>query len=486
MSKSIPASNLVAIYPAAIGGGGNPLGLNTNLFVQDAVYQNYEYFSADLVGQHYGLNSAIYKGAVVYFNGFEGATIRPNSLFISTYNSDEVAAKIIGGDISTTSIDNLKLITGSLSITVDGAVKNVTIDLSTANSYSDAAALIGTALTLTCIYQSVTKSFVIQSGTTGDTSTISFASGDTATALKLTQDTGALLNNHTEPDTPLTAATNALDFSQNFVNFTYASSLFDEATLKEFALWITQQNSRFKLYSWGLDPIALGQSGASFGEWAMENSSGVVPVYGDFDKAMFFCGVSASINYSEQNGRTTTAFRTQEGLIADVTNLADAETLVKNGYTFYGAWATANDRFQMGGNGAVSGKFEWIDNFDFQVFLNSQLQLSFMNMLQAMKSIPYNQDGIATVRAYAQDPIDQGINFGGIRAGVDLSNAQIFQVNQEAGFDAASQLSTKGWALSVALPDSQARVARKTFLIKLFYTDGSSLQQIEMTSTNVQ
>ena len=350
MFKSIPASNIVAIYPAVIGGGGNPLGLNTNLFINEAVYPNYEYFSADLVGQHYGLNSDIHKFAVVYFNGFEGATTRPNSLFISTYNSHEFPATITGGDISTTSIAALKQISGSLSLVVDGVAKNATIDLSTANSYSDAAQVIATALTLTCIYQSTTKSFVIKSGTTGETSTISFATGTTAEALKLTEATGAILNNHTDVDTPITAAQNALSFSQNFVNFTYGPSLFDEATLKEFALWITQQNDRFKLITWELDPVAIGQSGASFGEWAHANTSGVVPVYGGFDKAAFFCGVSASINYAEQNGRTTTAFRTQAGLVADVTNEADAETLVKNGYTFYGAWATANDRFQMGGN----------------------------------------------------------------------------------------------------------------------------------------
>ena len=113
---------------------------------------------------------------------------------------------------------------------------------------------------------------------------------------------------------------------------------------------------------------------------------------------------------------------------------------------FYGAWATANDRFQMAGIGAVTGKFGWIDNFDFQVFLNSQFQLSFVNMHRAKGVTAYDQTGIAKVRAYAQDPIDQGINFGGIRAGVVLSNAQKFQVNQEAGYDAASQLFTKGWA----------------------------------------
>lgn len=52
-------------------------------------------------------------------------------------------------------------------------------------------------------------------------------------------------------------------------------------------------------------------------------------------------------------------------------------------------------------------------------------------------------------------------------------------MNQEAGFDAASQLFTQGWALAVTLPDSQTRVARKSFIIKLFYTDGSSMQRLK-------
>ena len=487
MFKSIPASNLAAVYPAVIGGGGNPLGLNTNLFVQDAIYTNYEYFSPELVGQHYGLTSSVYKFAVVYFNGFDGATTRPNSLFITTFNPDEVSASLTGADVTSVTIPELKLVVGNLTVVADGVSKSGDIDLSTANSYSDAAVLIATALGLTCVYQSETKSFLIESKTSGEGSTISFASGSVATTLKLTKETGAIVSNYTNQDTPITAALNAISFSQNFVNFTYNNGVFDESALKELASWITAQNDRFKLYTWGLDPVALTQSGASFGEWAHANTSGVVPIYGGLDKAAFFCGVSASINYEEQNGRTTTFARSQDGLEAEVTNLADAETLKKNGYSFYGAWATANDRFVMAGNGAVSGKFEWIDNFDFQVFLNSQFQLACLTMFKTQKSIPYNKDGIDTLRNYLQDPINQGINFGGIRTGVNLSDAQKLQVNQQSGIpNAANQLATKGWVLSVTLPSSQVRVVRETFIIKFFYTDGSSMQQLEMTSTNVQ
>lgn len=486
MFNSIPASNIAAVYPAVIGGGGNPLGLNTNLFTNDATFQNFEYFSADLVGQHYGLDTSIHTFAKVYFKGFERATTRPNSLFICAYNAADVAAKIIGGDVSSMPISELKLITGDLVVSIDGVEKTGTIDLSTANSFSDAAALIATALTLPCKYLSTTKGFSIASSTTGKDSTVSYASGEVATKLKLTQETGAVLNNHTEKDTPSTAMKNALSFSKNFVNITYSVSVFDNEGLKDIAAWVTQQESRYKLIQWGLDPIALTQTGASFGEWAAENTDGVVCIYGGFDKAAFFCGVSASINYAQANGRTTTMFRKQAGLIAEVTNESDAEILKKNGYSFYGAYATANDRFQFASNGAVSGKFKWIDNFDFQVFLNSQFQLAFITMFQEQPTITYNNDGVAIVRAYAQDPINQGVDFGGIRAGIELSESQKFTVNQEAGFDAASQLLSQGWALSVTVPNSQVRVQRESFIIKFFYTDGSSMQRLEMTSTNVQ
>lgn len=485
--NSIPAKNIAAVYPAVIGGGGNPLGLNTVLLASEAVFPNYEYSSATLVGQHYGLNSDIYNFAVVYFNGFEGATTRPNSLFISQYNKVDVAASLTSGDVSGLTDAQIQAVNGTLTITIDGTLKNVTVNLSTANSLSDAAALIATALAVPVTYESTVKGFVIKSGTTGTGSSVTFGSGAVANTLKLTQATAATLNNNTTADTTETVTERVLEFSPDFVNFTYTDGTLDDDSLKAMATWVTQQDSRFKLYTWGLDPLALSQSGLSFGEWAKENTAGVVPIYGTFDKAAFFCGVSGSVNYEETNGRTTTAFRTQEGLVADVTRESDAATLEANGYSFYGAWAVIRNRFQMAGIGAVTGKFKWIDNFDFQVFLNTGFQLAMVNMLRGQNTIPYTEDGVAAVRAYFQDPINQGLNFGGIRAGVTLSDSQKFQVVQESGIaNAANQLFTQGYVLSVVLPSASARAARESFIIKFFYTDGSSMQKIEMTSTNVQ
>lgn len=488
MFKSIPASNLVEIFPDVLGAGGNPLGLNTNVLDDSAVYPNYEYASETLVGEHYGLTSNEYSFAVTYFNGYEGATARPQSLFITKYNDADVAARLIGASTAAITIPELKLITGDLSVTIDGVVKSGAIDLSTANSFSDAAALIATALTATVTYNAQIKAFVIASSTVGATSTISFASGTAATKLLLTEVNGAVVDNDTLADTALTAAARMTAYSANWATITHIGAAFDVDTWKEIAAWVTTQNGRYWYVPYALDPLAIiPNSAASFGRWLEETKQeGTTPIYGELVHAALACGYAASINFEETNGRTTMAFRSQAGIAATVTDEATAEALTGNGYSFYGAWATANNRFVMFGNGAVSGSFKWVDNYLFQVFLNSQLQLAYMNMLVNYKSIPYNADGIAIHRAVAQDPIDQGINFGGIRAGVRLTNQQRDIINRAAGFDAAQQLYSKGWVLLIQLPSAQVRAARGPFTEILYYTDGSSVQKVQLNSINVQ
>ena len=486
MFKSIPASNIAAVYPDGLGAGGNPPGLNTNVASDTALYPVYEYFNDTTVGKNFGITSDEYKFAVGYFNGYTGASTRPNSLFFTKYNLADTSARLIGGTLPIT-IEQLKLITGDLSVTIDGVVKTGAIDLSTSTSFSNAADLIATALTATVTYSAPIGAFIIASATVGAASTVSFASGTASASLFLTEATAATVDNNVLADTPTSLTGRMLAYDQNFAVITRIGAAFDEDFDKAMATWNSQQNNRFAYLTYGLDPLAIvPNSDASFGAWAVANTAGVIPIYGALDKAAIACGYAASLNFSEFNGRTTFAFRNQPGLIAEVTNEQDAEALVSNGYSFYGAWATANDRFQMLGNGAVTGDFKWFDNYLFQIFLNSQFQLAYMNMFQNYKSIPYNVDGTEIVRAVCLDPIEQGINFGGIRTGIELSNQQRDVINRDVGYDAASQIVTRGWALSVQLPPAQIRAQRGSFIIKFFYTDGSSLQRIEMTSTNVQ
>lgn len=487
--KSIPASNIAAVYPAVLTAGGNPLGLNTNLISNTALYPAFEYFSADAVGETHGYDSNEYNFARIYFNGYEGASTRPNSLFVTQYTNEDLPAYLIGASVKSIPLTTLKTFTGELTVVIDGVSTTATVDLAAATSFSNAAQIIQTALTdkADVLFKSEMNAFVIMSKTKGASSTISFATGDFADQIKISQEQGATQVNGVVADTAQSLIARMTSYSSNFATVTYADDFLDEDFKKALAKELDTIKGRFWFVSYGLDPAAIiTNNSASFGAWLEENEvSGTTPIYGEMRHAALACGYAASVNYEDLNGRTTLAYRSQSGIDATVTDEQTAMALESNGYSYYGAWATANDRFVMFGNGQVSGDFKWVDNYLFQIFLNSQFQLALVNMLRT-SNIPYNRDGIETVRAWLQTPIDQGINFGGIRAGVELDSGQKNEIDRLVNYNASNQLFTRGWVLSITLPSAQTRVNRKSFLIKFFYTDGSSLQRIEMTSTNVQ
>ena len=71
------------------------------------------------------------------------------------------------------------------------------------------------------------------------------------------------------------------------------------------------------------------------------------------------------------------------------------------------------------------------------------------------------------------------------RSGVNLSAAQIDQVNREAGMDISEALYTQGWYLQIPDADTQTRVARGPLRPNFWYCDGGSIQTIQGTSTTI-
>lgn len=488
MLPSIPASNIVTINPSVIGTGGDALDLNTVVLSDSSVYPVNQYASASDVGDAFGTSSDQYKFAQCYFDGYVGATMQPGALFIARYNSADAAAKLIGASVKSLSIEDLKTITGTLSVTIDGVAKSGSVDLSAATSFSNAAAIIGTALTANVTFNTQLQSFIIASATTGKSSTISYASGSASDALKLSKEQGAVADNSTQADTADTIMERVTNYTLNFAVITCIGASFDLDAQKAIAKWNSKQNSRYWFVQWGMEPTALIANNTNcFGSWLSENAiDGATAIYGTLEQAGLACGYAASINFSETNGRATMEFKRQSGIAATITELKDATALESNGYAYYGAWATANDRFIFFRNTKVSGDFAWVDAYLNQVYFNAQLQLAFLNMLISYKAIPYNAEGRAIHRAAAQDPINEMLNFGGIQSGISLSEAQKTQINYEAGFDAARQIQSTGYCLLIQDATAQVRGQRGSLPIKLWYTDGGSVQTVNMSSINVQ
>lgn len=490
----IPASAYVKINPAVISGGGAALAmtavmLTNNTAVPIGAVQPFP--TANDVGIFFGPSSAEKTLADVYFAGYENSTAKPGNLYFAQYAAAPVAAYTRGASMADVTLDQLKAMTGTLIVTIDGVTKTSSvITLTAATSPSSAATIIQAAFTSlggTVTYDSVRQAFVFTSSTTGATSTISYVTGTMANSLRLSQAMGAVISQGSLASTPAAAMDAITAVTLNWATF---MTLWEPVIADKlaFATWTNAQGKRFLYSEWDTDITATQPGNASsFGVIVNTlNQSGSSPFYGTAVHAAFVCGTAASIDFTATNGRITFAYKSQGGLPASVTDGATASYLKMNGYNYYGYVATAADSFQFMMDGVVSGDFDYIDSYINQIRLNSQFQLALINLLIASTSIPYNDAGYSLIEAACMDPINEALNFGSIRPGVPLSAQQIALVNAAAGTKIDTVLSSRGWYLQILPAAAQVRADRGTPEINFWYTDGMSVQHMEMASIAIQ
>ncbi len=491
---SIPASAIVSVNPSVIGAGGSPLALNGIFLTTNAavpIGTAMPFANAAAVSSFFGPASAEYAAAVIYFAGRDNAPILPNLVYFVQYNTTAVSAYLRGGSVASLTLAQLQAITGVLSVTVDGTLKTSSaINLSAATSFSNAATIIAAAFTAlggTVTYDSVRGAFVITSATTGVASTISVGSGTIAAGLMLTTATGAVTSQGAAIATPAAAMNSVVAITQNWAAF---APLFEPVVADKlaFSAWVNGQNKRYVYVQFDSDVTAT-QAGntTSWGAQLVASASdGSVPIYGNVTHAAFVLGTIASIDFTRTEGRITFAFKSQSGLAATVFDQTSASNLQANGYNFYGAYATANQNFNFFYPGLVSGKYNFLDEFINEIYLNNAFQLALVSLLVGVNSIPYNANGYGLVDAACQDPINAAVNFGSIRPGVPLSALQAAQVNTAAGTPIATTLSTRGWYLQIKPATAQTRGLRQSPPITFWYMDGGSIQQINLASIVVQ
>lgn len=294
-----------------------------------------------------------------------------------------------------------------------------------------------------------------------------------------------------EPVAPATVASQ-MSIARAATPFSGFSTAYEPtaADLLSFANWTASQNNLVMFVGWDTAPAAVlaNQSGL-FGQIVKAQSlSGVAAVYSDPMAAALVLAVMSSLDFSATAGRQTLAGRANALIVPVVTDGTSAANLLVNGYNFYGAYAEGSQNWQFFEDGHIGGTFAWIDSFICQMWLNQSFRIDLVNLLLSLGQIPFNIEGDTLIEAALQDTISQGLTFGAIQSGVTLSATEAAQVNAAAGKAIDSVLSTRGWYLkpgaSTATPS--VRVARGPISAVFWYTDGQSVQSINLSSVEVQ
>lgn len=491
MLNTIPISQIVSVNPSVLQAAGAAIDLNGLLLTQSTavpIGTLRGFASAEDVAEYFGATSTEAKAAAVYFNGYSIATKSPGLLYMAQYNTQDVPAYVRGGSLKGVSLDAVKAISGPMSITIDGTETSAaSVDLSASTSFADAASKLTTALSALVTWDAIRESFVVTSATTGASSTISYASGQAAEDLRLTEAAGADISQGAAAAEPAAFMERTIQISQNWALFTTAWEpvLADK---QAFASWTNLKGDRYGYVAWDTDVNAKDPTKAtSFGYWLRENKvQDIVPIYGELEHAMFILGFAASLDFDRRNGRTTLAFRYQGGLKPTATSASDAAGLEANGYNFFGAYATAKDNFNFMYGGGISGDWRWLDTFLNQIWLNANLQYAMVKLLMGVGSIPYNPEGYAMVEAACLDPINAAINFGAIRTGVALSESQKAQIRNALGRDASGTILAKGYVLQIDPATAAIRADRRSPVMTLFYADGGSIHRLNLASISIQ
>ena len=103
--------------------------------------------SAQAASTYFGPSSLEFDAATKYFNSYDNSLLKPGSLLFAQYNPEAIPGFMRSGNISALGLAAIQAMSGSLTILVDGYTHTAgSLNLSTATSYSAAAALIQTGL----------------------------------------------------------------------------------------------------------------------------------------------------------------------------------------------------------------------------------------------------------------------------------------------------------------------------------------------------
>ena len=379
------------------------------------------------VGNDFGSSAPEYAAAAAFF----GQSPSPSALYIGRWASSPTHGALFGATLSATAqaLSNFTAVSnGGLGITVNGSGYNLTgLNFSGATNLNGVASILQTALSgvATVTWNAAESQFIVQSVTTGTTSSVSFATVGTGTDVSNllglnVADSGSYTVTGIGSETIESAVTTLLSVSNNWYALALASTvsvsdtdavaiagIIQAASPQRIALFTTQEAGSL-VPGYVLDlPSLLSAAGYSRAYCQYSSTSPYAAI------AAF--GIAATVNFGGSNTTITLKFQQPAGVVAETLTETQAATLISENCNVFVNYNNGTAILQPG----VMSNGEFFDIVHGSDWLQNAMQTAVFNvLLTSGTKIPQTDAGVNQLVAALTQQCEQAVTNGFVAPGV--------------------------------------------------------------------
>lgn len=430
------------------------------------------------VGEYFGTTSVEYEFASQYFGFISKKGTQPQKLSFYLYANNATNALLFGS--VNPSLTALKAISsGTLTISLNGtSTTEESINLSSANSLSDVASTLTSALSaasVTVEYDAVNARFVLQSTATGSGNDFDYATGTVAEAIGWTSGVG-ILSAGADATSALDTVSDSASISNNFFSYTFLAQL-NTSDITAIAQWNNAQNVKY-MFS-----ITVSAEDAQEIQTAVTGNNGVALTYDAFDMNAGYMPMAAfaAVDYSRPNAAINMMYQVFDGVQPSVST--DAESSLYDGLliNYYGATQQAGQTVSFYQNGVLQGSISDMGVYANEAWLKDSFLSNILNFRINLDTLPANNTGVGLLTGIMMDTVNQALNNGVILPGKTLTTAQKATITQLTGnTDAWLQVQSSGYYLTVNLVQySEDGVEKYKASFLFVYAKGDSINYVD-------
>lgn len=396
----------------------------------------------------FGFNSNVANFASVYFGFLSKSATKCDYLFIYNWSQDDTPAILKGGKAPALSV--IQTLNGGFDITLGATTATISVDLTGATDYSNAATLLQTAINSAegqdsnanftnakVTYNALTGGFIVKGGIAGQGETIGYISAptdqeppkvDISRSLGLTLAEGASILEGDKGATTLAEALN--EISNNNGNYYLITPNFEfddvENDLADFGEFLNSSNDRFAgVYSWSNPNLEVLDSKATE---AYEGFNGLIidNKKQEYQNALLSAIISA-MDLTKSGGNYNIAFN--DATTFQVNALSDRmayEGMIANKANAPCKFGILGQDDSIYMDGTILGsKTSSINVYVCNSFLKFQQQIQLFNMFKAQKLIGVRgSQSQAIVYSYLDSVFQSAVNANIIAQGVELTTTE--------------------------------------------------------------